>query len=534
MNQEIQISTLQKYSPAASQHLTEMKSAGTETVQRTEQTIMTQVTTTEQTIMNNNFTKFVKTLFSTENKIPYAEVAGNGRTEIYPVFSEEMRSAITQVLYKETGKAPVKNAIDQIQGTMAAEALYNGEKRTVWVRSAKTSEGMEIDVNNQTGQCISIKKEGWSIQQPSSSFYRPSSSREMMIPVTGGSWELFKKHFKTRSEEDLKLMIGYMSACLRPEGPYAVLVLQGEQGSAKSTTARMIKALIDPSSGITRSAPKKEQDLFIAAKNNHLISFDNLSLIRNDLSDALCRLATGGSFACRTLYTNDQELLIELCKPVLLNGITDFVTRADLASRCIMIELESIPETGRRPEEQVMDDFYADLPLMLGVLMDSAVSALNNKDNVRLERMPRMADVTIWATAAEEGLKWAPRTFLDAFERNQLNAALNNLSTDSVAIALRNFMFSLEKREWIGSASELLSELSLRKSGAEHSRSWPDTAAYLSQYLSRMAPNLRKVGIDLDRDRTSSLVTSVSLSQYFLGLFLSELLHASPERMIKN
>ena len=157
--------------------------------------------------MSNDFTKYANNLFSTTSKIPYAGVAGNGRLDNYPVFSTEMRNTITKVLYKETGAAPSKSVIDQIQSTIAAEALYNGETKDVSVRSAKTPEGIEIDLNNPSGQCIEIKKGEWNINSPVSSFYRPDSSRELAVPKTGGTWEIFKKHFRTKTDEDLQLVI---------------------------------------------------------------------------------------------------------------------------------------------------------------------------------------------------------------------------------------------------------------------------------------------------------------------------------------
>ncbi len=456
-------------------------------------------------------------LFKTANNIPYAVINGQHRQEVLCIHSQAMRDIITKKLYEKNGKAPSKSTIDQIQDTLAARAKFEGDTKKVWTRTAKTETGIEIDLNDDLGLCVSITKEGWDVMRSSTVYFeRPASSRNMPTPISDGSWELFKKHFKTRSEGDLRLLIGFMSSCFRPKGPYPVLVLQGEQGSAKSTTARMIKALVDPSAGATRSAPKKEQDLFIAAQNSHLLSFDNISLIKNDFSDALCRIATSGTFATRSLYTNNEEFQMELCKPIILNGITDFVNRADLASRSIIIELAPIPESERKSEEQVMSDFYGDLPLMLGVLMDSVASALKYKDSTSVKCLPRMADTAIWVTAAEKGLGWPENSFLEAFQANQLNALLTNLSTDSVAIALRNFLFKHPEKKWSGTATKLLGELTQEKPIFLNTRSWPDTPSYLSTYLARLAPNLRKIGIGFDKDRSSSqrLLSFVKLDNF--------------------
>lgn len=447
----------------------------------------------------------ISNLFITGNRVPYVEINAENRKEVYPVHSEEIKNLITKAVYETTGRPPSRDRREEIITIMAAEAMYRGEEQIVWTRLAEIESGLEIDLNNDTGQCVKITADGWSIETPVSSFFRPASSRALRVPVAGADWKIFQRHFKTKTEDDLRLIIGFLLASLRPHGPYPILVLQGEQGSAKSTTARMLKEITDPSMGSTRGLIRREHDLFIAAKNNHLISFDNVSLVNNDLSDALCRLATGGSFSARTLYTNDSETLIELCKPVLLNGITDFVTRPDLASRSIIIELAPIPETERKTMGQVMAEFYRDLPQMLGVLMNGLSSATRNRDSVTLERLPRMADIVLWCTAAEEGLGWEAGSFSRALEGNQLNAILTHLSTDPVAVALRSFMIYLERGRWTGTATDLLTELTRYRGDTVAPRAWPSTPNYLSQYLSRIAPNLRRVGLDfVGRDRTSN------------------------------
>ena len=46
-------------------------------------------------------------------------------------------------------------------------------------------------------------------------------------------------------------------------GPaYPVLLLQGEQGSAKSSAERLVRALVDPSAAPLRTTPRSEHDLY--------------------------------------------------------------------------------------------------------------------------------------------------------------------------------------------------------------------------------------------------------------------------------
>jgi len=101
---------------------------------------------------------------------------------------------------------------------------------------------------------------------------------------------------------------------LRAGGPYPLLAISGEQGSAKTVLSKLLKDLIDPNAAPVRSLSREERELMIAANNGYLLAFDNVSGLSVWLSDALCRLASGGSFAVRQLYTDDEEILFQACR----------------------------------------------------------------------------------------------------------------------------------------------------------------------------------------------------------------------------
>jgi hypothetical protein len=134
-------------------------------------------------------------------------------------------------------------------------------------------------------------------------------------------------------------------------------VISGEQGSAKTVLSKLLKALIDPNAAPVRALSREQRELMIAANNSYLLAFDNLSGLPHWLSDALCRLATGGSFAVRQLYTDDEEVLFEASRPILLNGIEDVISRPDLGDRAIFLSLAPIAETDRRPEADLWREF---------------------------------------------------------------------------------------------------------------------------------------------------------------------------------
>lgn len=139
-------------------------------------------------------------------------------------------------------------------------------------------------------------------------FRRPKGMRPLLEPVSGGSIDDLRPFVNVAIEQDWMLLVAWLLAALRPQGPYPLAVLHGEQGAAKTTTARVLRALVDPNLAPMRSEPRDPRDFMISASNGWVVAFDNLSKIDAGLSDALCRLSTGGGFATRTLFTNNHRV----------------------------------------------------------------------------------------------------------------------------------------------------------------------------------------------------------------------------------
>jgi hypothetical protein len=168
-----------------------------------------------------------------------------------------------------------------------------------------------------------------------------------------GSIETLQSFLNLPNRNDFVLIVAWLLAALRSRGPYRLLAISGEQGSAKTVLSKLLKALIDPNAAPVRALSREERELMIAANNSYLLAFDNLSGLPHWPSDALCRLATGGSFAVRRPYTDDEEVLFEASRPILLNGIEDVIGRPDLGARAIFLTLAPIAEADRRSEAEL-------------------------------------------------------------------------------------------------------------------------------------------------------------------------------------
>ncbi len=182
--------------------------------------------------------------------------------------------------------------------------------------------------------------------------------------------------------DDFVLVVAWLLGALRAGGPFPLLAISGEQGSAKTVLSKMLRALVDPSVAPVRALPREDRELFIAANNGHVLAFDNLTRLSPWLSDTLCRLASGGAFAVRQLYTDQDEVLFAAARPVMLNGIEEVITRPDLGDRAIFITLSPIGEAQRQPEQALWREFELARPRILGALLDAAVQGLQRLGRV--------------------------------------------------------------------------------------------------------------------------------------------------------
>jgi hypothetical protein len=270
----------------------------------------------------------------------------------------------------------------------------------------------------------------------------------------------------------------------------------------------MLRTLIDPNAAPVRTLPREERDLFIAANHGHVLAFDNVSALPAWLSDTLCRLASGGSFAVRRLYTDEDEVLFDAARPVILNGIEDVVTRPDLADRGLFVTLPSISEAQRRPEKDLWRELELARPRLLGALLEAASHGLRMLSGVRLDRLPRMADFALWAAACETAL-WPAGTFCRAYDVNRQAATENIIEADPLAERVREIM--AERSTWTGSASDLL-RAGADVAGADVLRrniAWPRNPRALAGRLRRAQTFLRTLGIEISFSREGRAGTRV-------------------------
>ena len=439
-------------------------------------------------------------LFHSPDATAFADLQVNGHRETWPVRTKGFRRWLARRFFEATGGAPNSEALQSALNVIEAKAHFDGPEREVHIRIGGLGDKLYLDLGDEAWRAVEIDSEGWCVvDEPPVRFRRAAGMQALPTPLPGGSIETLRHFLNVQGDNDFILVVAWSLAVLRNRGPYPVIVLSGEQGSAKSTFSAVLRSLLDPNTAPLRALPREDRDLFIAANNGHVLAFDNVSGLHAWISDTLCRLATGGGFAVRQLYTDQDEVLFDAARPVILNGIEDIVTRPDLADRAIFLTLEAIPEERRRPEKELWAEFNATRPQLLGTLLDAVSHGLKRLPDIRLDSLPRMADFAIWATACETAL-WTSGTFGAAYAGNRDEAVDSVIEADPVGSAIRSLIGT--RTEWTGTASDLLGALDEEVGEkVRKSKAWPSSARALSGRVRRAATFLRKVGIDITFER---------------------------------
>jgi hypothetical protein len=434
-------------------------------------------------------------LFHAPDDRAYSTIEVGDHVETCPVRSKGFRAWLVRSYYERTGMAPAARKLSEARDLAEARALA-GASVPVHVRVAGTDGRIYLDLADKDWRVVEVDADGWRVcDKAPVKFRRGAGMLPLPEPVRGGNVDELCPIVNVEDPRASRLLVGWLVMALAPWGPFPTLVFLGEQGTAKSWAANRCRDLIDPTAASARSGPRDERDLAVSARNGWVVSLDNISALPNWLSDALCRLSTGSGFSTRELYTDDDEVIFAARRPVILNGIGTVVTRSDLLDRSLLVELPVIPDTRRRDERELLREFEGARPRILGALLDAVSGALRCLPTVHLARAPRLADFAHWISAAEPTLGWAPGTFTEAYDANRTHADEDALEASPIPGPLYGL---IDKRAWHGTATELLDALAGRAAEpVRGSSDWPANPRVLSSMLRRLAPNLRRVGVQV-------------------------------------
>jgi len=443
-------------------------------------------------------------LFHAPDDVAFATIQIGGHAENWGIRSPEFRRWMTGLYWSAKRDAPNEKALKSAVEILEHKAIQ-GPCHRVHLRVVRQGDNIYMDLGDPQWQAVEVGPDGWRVvADPPVKFRRTKNTGALPLPTRGGSLDDLRPLAAT-TDENWTLIKGWLLDALKGHGPYMVLVVTGEQGSAKSSLCRLMRSMVDPLRMAPLSGlPREEKDLGVDGTNEHLLVYDNVSYLPQWLSDCLCRVSTGGGIKSRMLYTDSQQSVFDICCPLCLNGIPDFAESNDLLGRSLIITQPSIPEDQRLDEKTLEAKFDSVKAGAFGAILDALSRGLRSLEQTDLPVLPRMADSAKWVTAClgDDG-------FLTAYQDNIESATDLGLEASPIAGAIKAYLTDDTTGNmpgyWEGTASELLGVINERVTSAQFAlRTYPKNARAMSNRLRRDAPALRAVGIQVEFKRSGS------------------------------
>ncbi len=447
-------------------------------------------------------------------KTGYARFKNTDHTETWaiksPEFSKWMRKVYYQITKKGLSDQNIKTALE----TLEAKALFDGEKKEIYLRHTCLGRKHYIDMCGDDWRVIEITNDGWKILHSSETpvyFIRNDDMEGFPEPIENGKLSelmpLLKKYFNV-SDDASKLILTYLLAGLGIATRCAILSVKGEQDSGKSTALEFIRKLIDPSATAICAAPKTERDLAAIARDSKVMMFDNVSNITQDISDALCRYQYGTSNKVRKLYTTSETESFFTRNIIALNGLTEVITKSDAIRRCIFVEFLHFEDGKVKDDEIIKAEFEIDSPKILGLLFDVAVKVLQQEESKRKSKKGEVPAFGALGDKIEAVLDdWGKGSFGRAYDASIAEGNISALENAFIGETLREFARNRAGYEGYKETPDKFWEELSDAAGVTLSRFrfWPQSPSSCSKMFKKLIPNMRAVGFKCSLPKTDGV-----------------------------
>ena len=434
-------------------------------------------------------------LFNDGKERAYAQYYNADHYEIWSVDSNNVTRWLGKIgMVINNGNIPTKNVISTAKLYLESVA-FEGDSIDLHNRVAKSGDDYWYDLSNEKWQAIKINKNGWKIEDDTPPIFpRYTHQKPQIKPVGGENAYRLLEFINVPKGKNLLLLV-YVISCFIPGIPRPMLILYGPQGSGKSLAMEFLRMIIDPTQTPRLKIPTNEKDLVQNLDHHYFVSFDNLSDIKPEISDMLCRAVTGESSEYRSLYSDDGAVIRNYKRCIVLNGINIAGEREDLLDRSILMPLSPF-EYGKRSDETFLrNKFEKSIPSILGGILDIMVNAINLYPSVELENFPRMADFAKWGYAIAESLGDQGNEFLKLYESDINDRIMETIHSTPIASAIIELM--KQRNYWSGTPSELLSDLNhiAETHNIVKGTEWPNDPAWLTKRINRLHTTLEHSGI---------------------------------------
>ena len=439
----------------------------------------------------------------------------DGHKQTVALESKRFKEWLVWRYYDITGNSVGGDTVKNAMASAQARAFYAGTEHRSWIRTAEADGKLYLDLGDDDWTVIEIDADGWRVAKDPPVRFRRGGGRALPMPVQGGSIDPLWQFVNVTHQSDRMLILAAMVATFRPGFPFPLLFLAGESSAAKSSGQNYLRNLIDPCKAGSRGMPKTEDDILVTANSNLIFGVDNVSVISGAMSDALCRLITGGGIGKRGLYTDADEFVLEAIRPIFMNGLSFPTDQQDLLSRTILVTLSVLDPTKIKTEAKLDALYERERPKLIGALLDAVSVAIRRLPKIKLEESARMADFMAWGEAAGEAFGWKPKAFSTVYTAACSDLFRNVAEADLLTKTIVRYLKQRHGQTMEGTAFEILEWLNrfVTDDNIKRASKWPKDAQWMGRRLVHITKGLRAAGVSVEVGRdTDRMVDTYTLT----------------------
>jgi len=401
-----------------------------------------------------------------------------------------LRARLARIYFEMTGRPPSSSALTDALAALDG-MTRDGPREPVALRLGRDGDRIVIDLGDAAGRAAIVEPGGWRVVERSPILFRRTAlTGELPTPQAGGDLDALRQLLRFEADVVWRLLRGWLVGALIPDIPIPIMLLSGPAGAGKTTVARLLVSLIDPSPAPTRSPPRDEEGWAVAACGSHVVAIDNISTISQWFSDLLCRACTGDGAVRRALYTNNDLSVLAFRRAVILTSIDPGALRDDLGDRLLLVDLPGLDDDSRRPEKAIMEEFDTMRPQLFGALLDTLARVLTVLPDAEPPTNPRMADFgrILHALDMLDG-----GGAYNAYLAQRGRIAEEVIEGDAVALEILKLLNN-HADGWSGTTAQLLEAITPENPPP----GWPHTPRAMAAHLKRLIEPFRRTGIAVE------------------------------------
>lgn len=448
-------------------------------------------------ILNKEVSFFTDELNITSVYVEYPLITGH--TAFVPVESVLFRAFLSHRYRELTNSLRRPRDLYDYLAAKVDDVLYEQPSRVHIHRRVAGTLVSDIYyfLANDSWEAVRVTTKEWKVGHSKKvKFLKATADKAQVTPVGGGNLLDLLRPFINLPKDDFILFITFLVQGFSRSSSHYAAIVSSNKGTGKSTLTKMIRSIIDPSESETPLTPTSEDNLKVLLSNTYLACFDNTASMSAKFSDILCAAITGTKEAKRKLYSDCDQIILNLHNLVIINGIDIVPHRSDLADRSLLFELRPIKKENRRTDADIWSSFEAKKPQIIGAIFDTLVKAMNILPTLTFDELERMADAYAEMTAIAIALGVSQSEFQRIFAQNK--AKLQDAYNENNQF-VETVIAYMKARGKVDMAADDLHNDMLRS--CDYYKGFPESGSALSRKLNLEKDALAAAGYDFDKRR---------------------------------